>query len=84
MAGVIPYVGLRWWAYTDSTSEQTDWGLVTTSNNAYDGREAVIAAGTDAWGYATGGEQKNYGNFLDTVRSANQTLFQNLVTQLKK
>jgi hypothetical protein len=84
VAGVIPYVGLRWWAYVDSTGEQTNWGLVTTSNNAYDGKEAVMAAGADASGYPTGGEQKNYGDFLDTVRTSNLALFQNLVTQLKK
>jgi hypothetical protein len=32
---------------------------------------AVVAPGTDPWGYPTGGEEKNYGNFLDDVRTAN-------------
>ena len=40
-------------------SEQKNWGLVSLMDNAYDGVEAGIAQGTDAWGYRTGGEEKN-------------------------
>ena len=71
-AGSQPFVGMRWWAYTDSSAEKTNWGLVSLKDNAYNGIEAVIAAGVDPWGYPTGGEAGNYGNFLSSVISANQ------------
>ncbi len=65
-------VGFRWWALTDSWGEKKNWGLITLEDNPYDGAGAVIAPGIDAWGYPTGGEEKNYGNFLGPVRTANQ------------
>jgi hypothetical protein len=65
--GSMPFVGLLWWAWTDDISEQRNWGLVSLLDNAYDGKEAVIARGTDQWGYATGGEERNYGDFLGPV-----------------
>ena len=69
--GAKPFVGLQWWQYTDNWAEKSNWGLVTLSDNAYDGKEAIIATGTDQWGYRTGGEERNYGSFLSVVSSAN-------------
>ena len=50
--------------------EKMNYGLVTFSENAYDGQEAVVARGTDQWGVPTGGEERNYGDFLSAVRAA--------------
>src|SRR4030095_2115732 len=69
--GTKPFVGLQWWQYTDNWAEKSNWGLVTLSDNAYDGKEAMIAGGTDQWGYRTGGEERNYGSFLSSVSAAN-------------
>jgi hypothetical protein len=64
-------VGFKWWAWGDSWGEKSNWGLVSFRDNAYDGNEASIAAGADSWGYTTGGEERNYGNFLDAVTQEN-------------
>jgi len=48
-----------------------NWGLVSLRDNAYDGKEAIRAAGVDPWGYPTGGEERDYGNFLGAVIAAN-------------
>jgi hypothetical protein len=68
--GDVPMVGLAWWEYMDKVSEKSNWGLVSPRNNAYDGVEAVVAAGTDPWGYPTGGEDRNFGDFLGSVMTA--------------
>jgi len=72
--GVYPVVGLDWWDWMDSGGEGANWGLITFRDNAYDGREAIIAPGSDPWGFPTGGEAANYGDFLDAVRQANFNL----------
>lgn len=64
-------VGIDWWDLTDTPAECANWGLITRDDNAYDGRQAVERAGADSWGFRTGGEQANYGDFLDTVQAAN-------------
>jgi len=65
--------------------EAFNCGLVTFHDNAYDGREAVFAKGTDQDGYPIGGEprpphigpdKKGFGDFITglsrpTVRSRN-------------
>jgi hypothetical protein len=57
--------GIKWWAWTDSTSEQANWGLVSyTKGNPYDGVESVTGSVTDPWGYQSGYEDANYGNFM--------------------
>ncbi len=56
------------------SSEQTNWGLVSLADNAYDGREASNEVGTDAWGFKTGGEERKYGDFLTVVHNANLQL----------
>lgn len=64
-------LGIDWWDLFDTPSECADWGLLTRDDNAYDGREAVRSIGVDSWGFRTGGERSDYGDFLDTVQSAN-------------
>ena len=64
-------IGFRWWALLDNWAEKANWGLITLEDNPYDGTSAVVARGTDPWGYTTGGEEKNYSSFLGPVRDAN-------------
>jgi hypothetical protein len=71
--GVHPFVGFRWWCMVDSVLEG-NWGLTSLFDNAYDGKEARVARGTDSWGYPTGGEEKDYGNFVGPVTAANRTV----------
>jgi Bacterial Ig domain len=68
--GVQPIAGLKWWEFHDNWGEKGNYGLVSLSDNAYDGVEAAVTAGTDPWGYPTGGEERNYGDFLSFVASA--------------
>lgn len=73
-AGFNPRVGFAWWQYGDNTAENTNWGLVTVKDNAYDGVEAVTgsvtcSAPTNA--YICGGEVANYGNVITSVIAAN-------------
>ena len=67
-------VGLKFWSWQDKWGEKLNWGLTTLKGNAYDGVEARIAVGTDPWGYATGGEDRDYGDFLTGVVTANATV----------
>ncbi len=71
--GVNPVVGIDWWAWADKTSggENTNFGLVSLRDNAYDGKEAVRSVGRNAAGYAIGGELRDYGDFLSIARRAN-------------
>jgi hypothetical protein len=70
-----PFVGLLWWEFHDNVGESSNWGLVSVSDNAYDGIEAVQAKGRDSRGLSTGGELRNYGDFLSAVRSANRKVY---------
>jgi hypothetical protein len=72
--GSHPFVGLLWWCWMDMSSEQTNWGLVSLTDNGYDGREASTEISTDLWGFKTGGEERKYGDFLTAVRNANLQL----------
>src|SRR5205807_2072884 len=45
-----PVIGFKWWSLVDSWGEKSNWGLVSLRDNAYDGREARVSSGTDAWG----------------------------------
>jgi hypothetical protein len=71
-AGTHPFVGFRWWDFVDMWNEKTNWGLVSLLDNAYDGKEDRVALGRDPWGYTTGGEEREYGDFLSRVKQANQ------------
>ncbi|HEY7203346.1 MAG TPA: hypothetical protein VIA61_03585 [Methylomirabilota bacterium] len=83
--GTYPIIGIDWWAWTDKIvgGEGNNFGLVTNRDNAYDGKESVIAVGEDAWGYPTGGEKSNYGDFLSRVTRANALVGQTLRKELR-
>jgi hypothetical protein len=69
--GTHPFVGFRWWELIDNYGEKTNWGLLSFMDNAYDGKEARVERGRDPWGYPTGGEEKDYGDFIGIVRTGN-------------
>jgi hypothetical protein len=70
--GDYPILGIDFWSLTDSSkAEATNWGLMSNRDNSYDGKAAVVAPGTDQWGFPTGGEDLNYGDFLDEVTETN-------------
>jgi hypothetical protein len=75
-------IGLDWWELVDNPGEGVNWGLVSRLDNAYDGKEAIIAPGLDPWGFTTGGEAANYGDFLSSVTAANANLIQTLTSTL--
>jgi hypothetical protein len=79
--GAHPFVGFLWWAWNDSLPEERNWGLVSQMDNAYDGYEAGKTPGTDAWGFSTGGEEHNYGDFLGTVRAVNFSVIEQLANE---
>lgn len=79
--GSRPFIGQVWWQLNDNTGEASNWGIVTARDNLYNGKEAVVAAGTDPWGYVTGGEARDYGNVLDLVNQAHQYIVANLPAQ---
>lgn len=70
-----PFIGLLWWEFHDNVGENSNWGLVSMSDNAYDGVEAVQAKGRDPWGFSTGGERRDYGDFLSGVRASNSQIY---------
>jgi hypothetical protein len=77
--GIAHVVGFFWWAMYDSNREGLNWGLCTPSDNPYDGKSATVAGvngtnGRDQWGYRTGGEQENYGDFIAAVKATNGSL----------
>jgi hypothetical protein len=80
-AGVHPFVGHLWWAWTDSIPEERNWGVVSLMDNAYDGYEAGTSHGIDAWGFATGGEEHNYGDFVGPARAVNFSVSEQLANE---
>jgi hypothetical protein len=78
------FVGLLWWEFHDNVAESSNWGLVSMTDNAYDGLEAVQASGRDSWGFPTGGELRNYGDFLSAVRAANHEVFVQLEDEMRR
>lgn len=64
-----PWVGFGWWAWQDF--QNSNQGLVSIHDNAYDGVEATKAVGKDSWGNPTGGESANYGDCISWVKQAN-------------
>jgi hypothetical protein len=70
--GTYPVIDMNWWAGTDDrTGEHTNYGLVTLLDNLYNGNEAIIRTGVDAWGYASGGEPQDFGNSADAIAASN-------------
>jgi hypothetical protein len=84
--GSRPYVGVLWWQYLDNWGEKNDWGLVSLSDNAYDGKESVTGPGgvsvrsvpctPPLQNYLCGGEERNYGDVITSVTSAHQQMMQ--------
>ena len=73
-SGMVPRVGFGWWQYGDNSSENTNWGLVTLKDNAYDGHESVtgsVTCSAPLQAYACGGEPGNYGDVITSVKAAN-------------
>jgi hypothetical protein len=78
--GSYPVVGFNWWSLYDMNSQQANWGLLTPLDNPYDGKSATITgAGNDPWGYPTGKEKANYGDFLSSVTSANGDIYSTMI-----
>jgi hypothetical protein len=77
-AGVHPVAGLKFWAWCDHWGEKVNFGLVTFSENAYDGWEAARERRQDAWRYPAGGEERDYGDFLSAVSAAHRRIEQGL------
>jgi hypothetical protein len=85
-------VGFIWWEFHDNYGERANWGLVTLSDNAYDGKEATVSGGRpgvvgsarcrDAWGFPCGSEERDYGDFLSVVRDTNFNILRNLIGAL--
>jgi len=66
-------IGIKFWAYSDTTSESANYGLVSPLDNAYDGAEAttgIHACSAPLKSYVCGGESANYGNAVTPVRNA--------------
>ncbi len=76
-------IGYGWWQLVDNFSEGVNWGLITRKDNAYDGREAVVAPSKDTWGFPTGGEATNYGDALSAIRRANLRAAEQLWKELR-
>jgi len=81
--GVHPVAGIKFWSWGDNWADKVNFGLVTFSENAYDGREAMVARATDPWGFPTGGEERNYGDFLSAVVGANLAVQQRLAAMTR-
>jgi hypothetical protein len=69
--GLYPFAGLKHWEVVDNWSEGLNWGLVSLYDNAYNGKDAVIKRGIDQWGYPSGGEERDYGDYTTPVTRAN-------------
>ncbi len=79
--GSYPVLGVDWWEWTEKVPEHSNFGLISDSDNAYDGNCATVAGGVDAFGVPCGGEPANYGNFLWHVTAANVSILQSLLGQ---
>jgi hypothetical protein len=90
--GSRPSVGFIWWEFHDNYGEKTNWGLVSLSDNAYDGKEATVSGGRpgvqgsghcrDAWGHPCGAEERDFGDFLSGVRNTNIEVLRHLLATL--
>lgn len=78
-------IGIAHWDWTDNNwnhslyHEIRNYGIVTQSDNAYDGVQAGRGPSTDAYGFDRGGESADYGDFLRAVTAANRQVFQLLL-----
>ena len=72
-SGVNPNAGIILWDWMDNA--QTNWGLVSEHDNAYDGHEDVtgsVPCSAPISEYTCGGEPGNYGNAIGSISAANQ------------
>jgi hypothetical protein len=79
--GSRPFVGILWWQYLDNPGEKNNWGLVSLLDNAYDGHEAVhdsVSCSPPLQRYRCGGEERDYGDVITSVRIANQQILDSL------
>ena len=84
--GSRPYVGILWWQYLDNWGEKDDWGIVSLSDNAYDGSESVKGPGgvgvrsvpcsAPLGTYLCGGEERSYGDLISPITGAHQQIQQ--------
>jgi hypothetical protein len=79
-AGNFPYIGMEWFDYIDFSG--SNWGLVTPSDNAYDGHEPAtgsVTCSAPLAAYTCGGEPvpgsgggtPPFGDLITPVKSAN-------------
>ena len=81
LTGDYPIIGLSYWEFHDNYGERRNFGLVSLSDNAYDGQEAVAGTVRCQWpldNYTCGREERNYGNFLGGARRANLQILRSL------
>ena len=78
-----PFIGIQWWEFLDNWGEKANWGLVTLSDNAYDGFEAVAARRRNRGGFPVGGEARDFGDFIGPVRAANAGIRERLREELE-
>lgn len=70
--GDYPFVGADWWSWQDF--QNSNQGLVSIHDNAYDGHEDVsrtVPCSIPLENLICGGEISNYGNAIDKIRQAN-------------
>src|SRR5437667_2974538 len=82
-AGNYPYVGVYWWEYQDQPTLQYASGLVTPSDNAYDGQEPVagrVACSVPIQSYTCGSEPVPTGSALAWQPSTSYTAYTSKVT----
>lgn len=72
-------IGYEWWQWQDANNrEGYNEGLVSNSDNAYDGHEDVtgsVACSAPISASTCGGEPGNEGDFIDTVRTTNNSIY---------
>lgn len=78
--GVYFVVAFDIFAWTDKRGESANFGLVSNLDNAYDGVEDQTTIGYDSWGFKTGGEHRNYGDFIDVIQAANLKTLNNVAS----
>ncbi len=78
----FPVIGLDWWEWVDKVigGENNNFGLVSQYDNTYNGLEDQTTSGADSWGYTTGSEPHNHGNFSDGATQQNLTIFRAIVS----
>lgn len=83
-SGVHPVAGMIWFQWSDKWGEKANWGLVSGSDNAYDGKEAVrgrarpgvrsIPCQPPLEKYLCGGEERDYGDVITPVKNIHKEI----------